>query len=180
MLFSGVWPSDDVDGTPYRPGTKEHARQGQHLAGGFYGTLWVLKGDLEYFALSLGLEHFGSNTPCFLCQANTSTLPWADCRLGVAGWIPTTWQNAAWEMSRPNRRPLFKVPGVSISSVLPDILHCKHLGSDTYFYASTLTLLTHHMLPGTPENNLGLIWPEIKAQGKVLLNLTQLLVEVQF
>jgi hypothetical protein len=44
----------------------------------------------------------------------------------------------------------------------PDTLHCKHLGSDSWFYASALELLTHYHMPGTPLQNLARVWDEIK------------------
>jgi len=112
-MFLGTWPSVDVDGVAYFPGTREWERMGKPLAGGFRATLWAIKGDLEWYANALHLENFGSLTPCFLCRANTTTHPWTDCRRGAA-WSGTVWSNHAWNAARPGRHVLFSLPGVSI------------------------------------------------------------------
>ena len=49
---------------------------------------------------------------------------------------------------------MFSLPGVSIATVYPDAMHIKHLGTDQYDYGSVIKLLTHHMMPSTPDLNL--------------------------
>ena len=74
------------------------------------------------------------------------------------------WTSAtAWLAHLREVHPLFRLPGVSILNVMPDLLHCKHLGSDSWFYGSVMTLLTHHIMEGDPDTNLERIWEEIKA-----------------
>jgi hypothetical protein len=46
-------------------------------------------------------------------------------------------------------------------------MHVKQRGTDKSFMGSTLKLLTHHVLPGTPEDNLKQLWNEITAQYKL-------------
>ena len=41
---------------------------------------------------------------------------------------------------------------------IPDVLHCKHLGTDPCFYGSAVHLLTHHSMPGNPDDNLTTLW----------------------
>ena len=41
----------------------------QPLAGGYFGVIYALKGDLEYFTKSLKLRHFNSLDMCDLCPA---------------------------------------------------------------------------------------------------------------
>ncbi len=166
-LMRGVWPDADAYGTKYTPGLPEYTRRLTPLADGWTAALWLLKGDLEYFANTLGLEHFSSHTPCFLCRANTSDVPWTDIRCG-AQWQATVWTPETWRHHNRNTHPIFGVPGVSITSVSPDMLHSKHLGTDTYFYASVLTLLTRHMLPASPQNNLDRVWTRIQHHYKVM------------
>ena len=38
--------------------------------------------------------------------------------------------------------------------MVPDRLHAKYLGSDQYFFGSTIALQTHHHLPDSPQTNL--------------------------
>jgi hypothetical protein len=57
---------------------------------------------------------------------------------------------------------LFHVPGVGIQQVHPDLMHTKHLGVDQYYFGSVLKFLTHHLLPGSPAENLEVIWVHIQ------------------
>jgi len=50
-LYRGTWPSHDHDGQ-----VLHDAKAGQPLAGGYYGVLWALRGDLDYFQNTLNLE----------------------------------------------------------------------------------------------------------------------------
>ena len=63
-LWMGVWPEEDEFGRPWVSGTLDHARAGTSLAGGFFATIWTIKGDLEWLALGLGLNHTSSRDPC--------------------------------------------------------------------------------------------------------------------
>ena len=42
----------------------------------------------------------------------------------------------------------------------------KHLGTDPPFYGSAVQLLTHHSMPGDPEDNLKEIWKQICTEYK--------------
>ncbi len=166
-LEKGVWPDVNPEGAKFDPKSPEGQRALKSLAGGWRCKLWALKGDLEFFSSSLGLESYHSHTPCFLCKANTSDTPWTDFRENQAKWLSTIWSDVAWK-ARAGRHILFHLPGLSISSVLPDILHCKHLGTDQYYYGSVLMVLTHHILKGSKEDNLATVWAELKAQYRAL------------
>lgn len=41
-------------------------------------------------------------------------------------------------------------------------MHCKFLGVDQYVFGSVLALLTCEVMPGSPQQNLDLLWSEIK------------------
>ena len=154
ILFAGVWPPADADNVPYAIGTPDHEKIGKPIAGGWCGAY-------------LSLEHTGSKTPCFLCKANTDEFPWTDCRQGTAKWLTTLWSNRRWQEARPNRHVIFRaIPGVSLSSILPDLMHSKHLGSDAYFYGSVLKMLTHTMLPDSHAANLATVSEQIMEQYK--------------
>eukprot|EP00969_Alexandrium_andersonii_P358556 15451247-Alexandrium_andersonii.AAC.1 len=63
-LWLGVWPRRDHNGAAWPQGSTEAALGGTPLAGGMYGVLMALKGDLDYFAHSLGLKHYNCNEMC--------------------------------------------------------------------------------------------------------------------
>ena len=44
-LWSGKWPSTDWKGRPYDPASPQGRKAGRDLAGGYFGALWVLRGD---------------------------------------------------------------------------------------------------------------------------------------
>ena len=55
-LWLGVHPDVDWDGNAYDdPNSREFKKKLQPLAGGFYALLWVIRGDLDYYAKWLGL-----------------------------------------------------------------------------------------------------------------------------
>ena len=66
-------------------------------------------------------------------------------------------------MAHPDRHVLFRVSGVTLHNVAPDLMHCKHLGTDQYYYGSVLKLLTHHIMTGTRAENLDAVWGELCA-----------------
>lgn len=75
ILRSGVWPEADAFGRRYNdfaPLSKDAARVGSLLAGGYRACLFVVRGDLDYYAHTLGLRSHTSSMPCSWCPC-TST-----------------------------------------------------------------------------------------------------------
>lgn len=161
-LFVGRWPSRDWDERPYEPTSPEGRRAGQPLAGGYYGVLWCVKGDLEHMHKAFGLQHHGSHRPCSLCQADTDARPWTDGRPGAAAWMATVWTPDAWILAHPQRHEVFQLPGVTILNFVPDVMHTMYLGTHQYVLGSILKLLTHEIMPETPERNLEVVWTHIR------------------
>lgn len=95
-IFTGLHPICDSSGVPFPQGSPQQARAGQPLAGGFRGVLWTIRGDLDFFANALHLEHFHSNRPCFLCKADWEGVPWTDPR-PQAAWRSTVYTKEAWK-----------------------------------------------------------------------------------
>ena len=162
-LWLGQWPATDWSGEPYPPGSREARRAGQPLAGGYFCTLWCIRADLDFLSSTLGLSSASSRQPCACCRANSTDLPWTDHRPESA-WRATIWRNPQWRVEHPGRMQLFHLPGVGIRQVHPDLMHVKHLGTDPHFYGSVLQFLTHHMMPGSPEENLGALWVRVSIQ----------------
>ena len=81
VLWSGVHPHRDWEGNDWPLGSTEHAVAGAPLANGFMALPWILKGDLEYVANVLGLEHRShGERPCMACKVDRDRHPWTDHR----------------------------------------------------------------------------------------------------
>ena len=102
-------------------------------------------------SMVLRLPSFNSLTPCCFCPANASDIPWRDCRPDSAIWINRIWTPLTWLRSFAVHI-LFTLPGVTITNVLADVFHVKHLGTDMYFAGSVLWLLCYRILPGSCIN----------------------------
>jgi len=98
-LSKGVWPYADWDNRvfddKYHP--QYASKAGHRLCGDFKFVLWQIAADMDYLCNYLGLRHFNSLGPCFLCGCNRSDTPWTDLtpeaiwrqRLEtLMGWVP--------------------------------------------------------------------------------------------
>lgn len=164
-LAKGKWPTHDDMGVEYTAATHpaDFARANTDLAEGWFAVLWILRGDLEYYHDTLCLNAHNALKPCFLCDANTDDRgrPWSDFSVRAA-WLPTIWSNAAWLLAHPQHHIVFDLDGVGINTACPDLMHCKHAGTDSYVLGSILRWLTHHKMTGTPDANMKRLWPLIK------------------
>lgn len=160
-LSLGVWPRRDEFDKEFDQGTDEARKAGLPLAGGFFAILWVVRGDLDELAKGFGLEHYGSRHPCCKCRADLYDVPWTEAHMTRSKWLRTIWGPHDWHAAHPGAHPIFSLPGVSISTVVPDIMHCFHLGAYQYFMGSVLHLLTHDIMPGTVVENAGAVWENI-------------------
>lgn len=155
-LWEGKWPTHDWNGSPIRD-----ARAGTDLAGGYFASVWVLLGDLDYLAKDLRLPNCNSNEPCCLCPANSTNIPWYDFR-PTARWLTCIYTEIAWRASGFATCEIFNIPGVSQYSCYPDWMHAKHLGTDKVLFGSVLWLLVNFVLLGEPEENLSVVWGQIQ------------------
>ena len=150
-LWRGQWPDRDCQGRMFARSSAEGQRALSPLAGGYFGTLWVLRGDLEYYGKVLGLNWYSSLKPCCLCDCNCtpgSGRAWSEFRPGHAEWFERSWTDADWRVARQVRHQLFELEGVGIDCVIADWMHIKHLGTDMYCFGSVLHLLCYSILPG--------------------------------
>ena len=76
-------------------------------------------------------------------------MQWTEFRPDCAQWMDEAWSNEEWLEAHPNRHPLFKLPGVGIQTVQPDLLHTKHFGVDVCLFGSALHVLVYTVLEGT-------------------------------
>lgn len=56
------------------------------------------------------------------------------------------------------------MPGVGISAFIPDALHTMHLGVYQRAFGSVLKYLTHFKLPHGTDENVSVVWTELKAK----------------
>ena len=169
-LASGVWPETDWQGKPFEDTSSlDYTKRGTPLAGGYSAVVFLLRSDLDFLSSHFHLNHAASNTPCVLCQAdrNMDSLPWTDCR-PTALWRQTCWTREGWAASNPDAHPLLQMPGSGIDLLFPDLMHCKHLGTDQVLLGSILTWMVKHYLRGTVSENLELVWTYIQTWYKEL------------
>ena len=162
-LFLGKWPSHDWKGVKYTRLSEDGQRAGKPLAGGFYGCLWAVMGDLDYLNKVLGLPHHSANSPCTLCQCQIhGESSWKN-NSNSAGWVQTIWSPTSWlQWAGRAACKLFEIPGVTACTVAMDYMHCKYLGVDQYMFGSIFYLLCFVIMDGTPKENLRRCWLIIK------------------
>ena len=163
-LASGKWPLKDWNNREFSDKESvDFLQRGQPLAGGFAAIVFVLKCDLKFLCNHFHLNNPASNTPCALCRAErTMDVPWTDCR-ACAAWRGTTWTAATWAVENPTAHQLFRMPGGGLDLVYPDLMHCKHLGTDQVLLGSVITWMIKSYLGGTIAENLDLLWSFIQA-----------------
>lgn len=163
FLWLGTHPTFDHDHVPWNAETHpaECALQGQPLAAGHFAVLWLIKGDLEYFAKNLGLRHFNSIDLCDFCAASRHgpESMWPTNFVATAEWKRRLTSGPQWRLQNPDMHHIFAhFPFLTNQNVAPDELHIAHLGTSMYMLGSALFLLAYRKLAGSPEDNMRRIW----------------------
>ena len=65
-----MYPFTDWNGDAWPDGSREAAQAGLAFAGGFFCVIWHIKGDSDWIANSLDLEHASAYMMCPWCRAN--------------------------------------------------------------------------------------------------------------
>ena len=171
-LWEGKFPKKDYQGNDWKYGNPgEPLVPDLHL----FGTIWTVKGDMEWLANVLGLEHTSSHTMCPWCMANDldgqdeelamSSIPWND--IGPrAAWRSTIHSSAdAWLIYHGGRdaiHPLLALPGVSGLNVMADAMHIIDLGVSHHVIGNVLFKLCwedrYFAAARTPQNRLDMLW----------------------
>ena len=139
-------------------------KAGTPLANGFFGVLWALAGDLDYYCKTLGLPRWsGNDNPCALCRcAKYGRLSWLDNR-NCAPWQETEWSPSEWKAwEGKSTCPIFSLPGVSACTVAYDYMHAKYLGLDQFMFGAVLYMLVFVVMPADRQSNLEECWSFIK------------------
>ena len=125
-LWLGLWPDVDPWGNKYRKGSAEWRKAKKPLPNGYFGCLWLIKGDLDWCGKVLKLLQYNSLSPCAFCPCSTTTMPWTDWRKGAALWTHNMWDNKQLAAAFPNRHPLSKLEGMGILAPGADLMHIKY------------------------------------------------------
>jgi hypothetical protein len=157
-LLSGTHPVLDATGQPWPVGSVESKAQGKPLAGGFFFVPWIIKGDLEYYANVLGLEHWGRALhPCMFCKVDRGDWPWTDHRL--LGHPNLQWTEAEWRANHPNVHRLFSILAMGLWSIQLDIMHTVSLGVAQHIAGNILYEIIYVVLArGSVKSRVQDLW----------------------
>ena len=111
-------------------------------------------GDLEWFSLAHGLPRWNSRQPCGCCAVQRQNMFHFQEVAEVS--------EDPWDDSVPARCELFRRT-MSTKSILPDLMHTKHLGVDQKICGSVIWMLAHEIWPDTVQENLHRVLAEMKA-----------------
>ena len=119
------------------------------LAGGLRGIIFLLKGDMDHFAKSLGLASPSSNNPCPWCPANRS-VPDVPMRYNNfrsdARWKLEICTAVVWRNLGKAKHWIFELMYLSILNVEPDDLHITWLGIAADILGSVMWLLCFEII----------------------------------
>ena len=147
-LYHMRHPPMDAWGNPWEEGSLPERCSGQDFAIQKRGVLWMLLGDLDWFANYLKIDkHYNSNTPCLFCDADRGRTPWTEvgARARWRATILTAVEGRAREISQ---NALFRIPGVSRFSICLDVMHTVCLGVAAHAVGSCLYSLVQTRPPG--------------------------------
>ena len=174
-----------MNGQEWEAGSEADRQKGTPIAGGLFGVVWFIKGDLDWLANTLDLEHSSSTFCCPWCKANTIEgvddwrcavwnvvpRPWNDIT-DTAAYIGSIWTSGQEWLDEhgglANVHPLFALPGVSILNVAADMMHMIDLGVAHHVVGNVLWLLcfTPQFIPSahTPQTRLDVVWSRVASQ----------------
>ena len=168
-LGDGVWPEKDHNGKAFSevaPGSMHAKQAGLPLADGFFGVVWLIKGDLDYLANSLHLRHYSARMPCELCPCDNGLdqRHWASNFGPSSVWANSSYSRAQWSALRAEvPHWLFRLPHVSNLNIEPDELHLLHLGASMWALGSVLWLIVFRIMDRSVSENVDHLWCRIRA-----------------
>ena len=120
----------------------------------FFCTIWAKICDLDNLNTNLGMRHHGANDPCNWCSCNTSTRSWS--QFGVdAAWLSHVYSSVDFLTQVLPVHPLFTLPGVTVHTLWPDLMHVKYMGVDMYLFGSILVYLVFTFTGNLPADSYG-------------------------
>ena len=158
---SGLHPLQNHLGDPWQEGSEAERLAGTSFGATYKALLWILVGDLDWFGNYLHVKpHFNSTSPCWLCQANDTSIPWTD--FGDEAIWRTTLHPPDIERHISDVA-FFDLPGISGANICIDVLHTMCLGVSAHATGSVLADIIEPRLPGTTmSQRLERLWDRIR------------------
>ena len=92
-LLAGTYPLRQWDGQQWPVGSDAARMAGGYLAGGLFCSIFVIKGDMEWLSVGLGLEGASWVSMCPWCLANNhhgrigmGSVPTDSCEEQLISW----------------------------------------------------------------------------------------------
>ena len=120
--------------------------------------------DLDELCNTYQLAHFNSNTPCFWCPADMDVCPWSD----FSSTSPCFSQaysppSDGSDVPKPNGHAVWTIPGLTIHSILWDILHGLDLGPSQHVIGNCFFDFCQNSLLGTNRaERLAWVWDRLR------------------
>ena len=149
ICYCGVYPSVDWNNDPWPLGSDQAKKAGRPLFAGYFFVLWMLAGDYEWHANSIGLAHWAAAQMCSFCPANYLGAPFNE----FTPW--SSWVNRIFDREHilhnllPHR--IFNFPGVvcNLYFVQLDVLHIVFLGVALHVLGNSIFSLANDSgIPG--------------------------------
>ena len=173
QLMAGRWPLARHDKTPFGKGDEQRqAKQGTPFVA--RAGLFQLRGDWAYYKQLFAFPSWSSHSICWLCGANTTDAPYWDFS-SQAQWRKRRYSKGQfWETLKQNGGTvccLFHLPGVSLDSVMIDVLHALDLGVTQHALGNILWeyLVRPGFIPGrTQADRCKSLWGKLKVHYGIL------------
>ena len=162
-IYKGKHPYSDHTGKRYDKNTAEGQLAGTDLAGGFFGVIWSIKADLDYYTKNLQLKHYTADSPCEYCGCDKKLPgPMKPMTFGpTCQWKHRCFTGRQWRDQHESLHPIFRsFVFLSCLNVEADELHVLWLGVAQYLLGSVLWLLVFKKLVSMAD-----VWGSIVDSG---------------
>ena len=162
-LYIGKWPPVDHNFQNWPASSSQSKIAGSDLANGMRCIIFAIKGDLDFFAKTLGLRSYNADFMCELCPAHRNAAERSmlyNNFSGDARWKGKLFNYTEW-LSIHNGsvpHPIFQVLGVTHYCIEPDELHIVYMGTAQYMLGSVLWLLVFDVLTDDCYENMSKVW----------------------
>ena len=170
VLELGFYPECRRDGSPWRKSDKYRMRLKGEL--GFSGGLFQIRGDWACYKQIFGFKGWASESICWKCWANKSTMPYTDFKKS-AKWRKKRHKNLKELIKRLDEEgatvsPLFGVNGMEIGYITIDVLHALDLGATKDAIGNLMWECLGTICKGrSRKDQVGELWKKMKNYYKI-------------